>query len=243
MFFEKAKKRKKSKTSKNEKNPGPWVSPRGGFLVVGIPPLPDPEWLQAGALAGALDSPCGGTLDFFDFFIFWFFSKNQKNQKINNIFLIFLMFFEKAKKRKKSKTSTKWKKSGNLGLPAWGVSGRGNPSSPGSWVAPGWSPWLSLRGHPGFFLIFFITAINFFGFFSKKPKNEKNQKHQKNPGPWVSPRGGFLAVGIPPLPDPEWLQAGALAGALDSPCGGTLDFFDFFPFLFFWFFSKNQKNQ
>ena len=44
-----------------------------------------------------------------------------------------------------------------------------------------------------------------------------------------SPRvGGFLAVGIPPLPDPEWLQAGALAGALDSPCGGTLDFFDFF---------------
>ena len=51
---------------------------------------------------------------------------------------------------------------------------------------------------------------------------------KKNPGPWVSPRGGFLAVGIPPLPDPEWLQAGALAGALDSPCGGTLDFFDFF---------------
>ena len=35
-------------------------------------------------------------------------------------------------------------------------------------------------------------------------------------------------MGIPPLPDPEWLQAGALAGALDSPGGGTLDFFDFF---------------
>ena len=48
-------------------------------------------------------------------------------------------------------------------------------------------------------------------------------------------------MGIPPLPDPEWLQAGALAGALDSPCGGTLDFFDFFDF--FSFFSKNQKNQ
>ena len=64
--------------------------------------------------------------------------------------------------------------------------------------------------------------------FFEKAKNEKNQKNQKNPGPWVSPRGGFLAVGIPPLPDPEWLQAGALAGALDSPGGGTLDFFDFF---------------
>ena len=45
-------------------------------------------------------------------------------------------------------------------------------------------------------------------------------------------------MGIPPLPDPEWLQAGALAGALagtlagalDSPCGGTLDVFDFFHF-------------
>ena len=70
IFFEKAKKRKnsKKKIKKNEKNPGPWVSPRGWFLAVGIPPLPDPEWLQAGALAGALDSPYGGTLDFFDFF-------------------------------------------------------------------------------------------------------------------------------------------------------------------------------
>ena len=105
---------------------------------MGIPPLPDPEWLQAGALAGALDSPGGGTLDFFDFFDF--FRKGQKTKKIK--------------------------------------------------------------------------------------KNQKNEK--KNPGPWVSPRGGFLAVGIPPLPDPEWLQAGALAGALDSPCGGTLDFFDYF---------------
>ena len=51
---------------------------------MGIPPLPDPEWLQAGALA--LDSPCGGTLDFFHFFHFF-------------------DFFEKAKKRKKSKKS------------------------------------------------------------------------------------------------------------------------------------------
>ena len=69
-------------------------------------------------------------------------------------------------------------------------------------------------------------------------------KKKKNPGPWVSPRGGFLAVGIPPLPDPEWLQAGALAGALDSPCGGTLDFFDFCHFFhFFDFFRKTKKNQ
>ena len=58
---------------------------------MGIPPLPDPEWLQAGALAGALDSPGGGTLDFF-FFDFFF----------NKFFLIFLIFFEKAKKPKKS---------------------------------------------------------------------------------------------------------------------------------------------
>ena len=43
-------------------------------------------------------------------------------------------------------------------------------------------------------------------------------------------------MGIPPLPDPEWLQAGALAGALDSPCGGTLDFFDFFHFFDFFDF-------
>ena len=106
---------------------------------MGIPPLPDPEWLQAGALAGALDFPGGGTLDFLDFFDF--FRKGQKTKKI-----------------------------------------------------------------------------------------KKNQKNEKNPGPWVSPRGGFLAVGIPPLPDPEWLQAGALAGALDSPGGGTLDFFHFFGF-------------
>ena len=129
IFLRKGQKTKKiKKNQKNEKNPGPWVSPRGGFLAVGIPPLPDPEWLQAGALAGALDSPGGGTLDFVDFFhffdIFDFFSffglfeKNQKNQKIfidffrllafskkikkiNKFLLIFLIFFEKAKKRKK----------------------------------------------------------------------------------------------------------------------------------------------
>ena len=47
-------------------------------------------------------------------------------------------------------------------------------------------------------------------------------------------------MGIPPLPDPEWLQAGALAGALDSPCGGTLDFFDFFDFLAECFASKTS---
>ena len=44
---------------------------------MGIPPLPDPEWLQAGALAGALDSPCGGTLDFFDFLAECFASKTS----------------------------------------------------------------------------------------------------------------------------------------------------------------------
>ena len=98
----------------------------------------------------------------------------------------------------------------------------------------------------------------FFDFFRKgqKTKKIKNQKNEKNPGPWVSPRGGFLAVGIPPLPDPEWLpkksiiffdffdffQAGALAGALDSPCGGTLDSFDFFHFFDFCdFFEKPKK--
>ena len=49
-------------------------------------------------------------------------------------------------------------------------------------------------------------------------------------------------MGIPPLPDPEWLQAGALAGALDSPGGGTLDFFDFFHFFdSFDFFRKTKK--
>ena len=71
--------------------------------------------------------------------------------------------------------------------------------------------------------------FDFLDFFSKRQKR-KNEKKSKKSGPWVSPRGGFLAVGIPPLPDPEWLQAGSLAGALDSPGGGTLDFFDFFDF-------------
>ena len=61
-FFEKAKKTKKSKKS------GTLGLPAWGVSGVGIPPLPDPEWLQAGALAGALDSPGGGTLDFIDFF-------------------------------------------------------------------------------------------------------------------------------------------------------------------------------
>ena len=53
---------------------------------------------------------------------------------------------------------------------------------------------------------------------------------KKNPGPWVSPRGGFLAVGIPPLPDPEWLQAGWLE-PLTLPAGAPwifLIFLDWF---------------
>ena len=58
---------------------------------MGIPPLPDPEWLQAGALAGALDSPGGGTLDFFDFFYFFHFFD----------FFRFLAFSKKIKKIKK----------------------------------------------------------------------------------------------------------------------------------------------
>ena len=46
-------------------------------------------------------------------------------------------------------------------------------------------------------------------------------------------------MGIPPLPDPE---AGALAGALDFPGGGTLDFFDFFHFFdFFRFLAFSKK--
>ena len=144
------------------------------------------------------------------------------------------------------------------------------------------NPWLEPltlpAGAPWIFLIFFekpkkskkIKKLIFL-IFLKRPKNEKNQKNEKNPGPWVSPRrgflaekneknkkneknpgswvsprGGFLAVGIP-LPDPEWLQAGALAGALDPPCGGTLDFFDFFHFIdffdFFDFFRKTKKMK
>ena len=127
FFSKRPKKRKKSKKIKKIRDPG--SPPRGGFLAVGIPPLPDPEWLQAGALAGALDSPCGGTLDFLIFFSFFdffnFFRKAKKIKKIN-IFFDFLDFFRKGKKTKKIK------KIGTLGLPAWGVSGRGNPSSPGS---------------------------------------------------------------------------------------------------------------
>ena len=121
----------------------------------------------------------------------------------------------------------------------------------GSRLEPWLEPLTLPAGAPWIFLIFFVfwpfrkksKKINniflIFLIFSKRPKNEKNQKNEKNPGPWVSPRGGFLAVGIPPLPDPEWLQAGALAGALDFPGGGTLDFFDFFRFLAF---SKKIKK-
>ena len=70
---------------------------------MGIPPLPDPEWL----LAGALDFPGGGTLDFFDFFHFFdffrFLAFSKKIKKIKKKLLIFLIFFvfwpfEKIKK-------------------------------------------------------------------------------------------------------------------------------------------------
>ena len=83
-----------------------------------------------------LTLPAGAPWIFLILFIFFDFlrkgQKTKKIKKISNFFLIFLIFFEKAKKRKKSKKSKKMKKSGTLGLSAWGVSGRGNPSSPGS---------------------------------------------------------------------------------------------------------------
>ena len=138
------------------------------------------------------------------------------------IFFIFFGFFSKRPKNEKNQKNQKNEKNW-----VWGVSDffrKGQKNE---------------KNQQKFF--------DFFDFFSKRPKNEKNQKNQKNeknPGPWVSPRGGFLAVGIPPLPDPEWLQAGALAGALDSPCGGTLDFLIFFIFfIFLIFFEKAKKRK
>ena len=95
-FFRKGQKTKKiKKIKKMKKKSGTLGLPAWGVSGRGNPSLPDPEWLQAGALAGALDSPCGGTLDFFDFFDF--FRKTKKMKKIN-FFLIFLIFFEKPKK-------------------------------------------------------------------------------------------------------------------------------------------------
>ena len=87
-----------------------WPGDRAGAWVwlnnTNDPRNPDPEWLQAGALAGALDSPGRGTLDFFHFFDFFdFFRKTKKIKKINKKILI---FFEKAKKRKQSKKSIKF---------------------------------------------------------------------------------------------------------------------------------------
>ena len=139
----------------------------------------------------------------------------------------------------------------------------------GSRLEPWLEPLTLPAGAPWIFLIFFIVLIffdffrktkkikknqfffDFFDFFRKGQKNQKNQTNQKNPGPWVSPRGGFLAVGIPPLPDPEWLQA----GAPDSPCGDTLVFLFFLIFfekpkkikksffVFFDFFRKGKKIE
>ena len=125
-------------------------------------------------------------------------------------------------------------------------------------MAPRLEPWLEPLTLPAGAPFDFFHFFEFFLIFFEKPKNQKikffdffliffekgQKKRQKsnNPGPWVSPRGLFLAVGIPPLPDPEWLQAGALAGALDSPCSGTLDVSNFFHFFDF-FRRKNQKNK
>ena len=111
-------------------------------------------------------------------------------------------------------------------------------------LLPAGAPWILLIFFIFLFFLFFrktkkIKKINnFFLIFFEKAKKRKKSKNEKNPGPWVSPRGGFLAVGIPPLPDPEWLQA----GALDSPGGGTLDFVDFFHFFDFLIFFEKQKK-
>ena len=94
---------------KKIRDPGTLGLPAWGVSGRGNPSLPDPEWLQAGALAGALDPPCGGTLDFFDFFdffhflIFLIFFEKPKNEKNEKKILIFLIFFEKPKKWKKIK--------------------------------------------------------------------------------------------------------------------------------------------
>ena len=49
-------------------------------------------------MARALDSPCGGTLDFFDFFHFF-----RKTKKINNFFDFFDFFSKRPKKEKNQK--------------------------------------------------------------------------------------------------------------------------------------------
>ena len=83
IFFER---QKTKKVKKNEKNPGPW---------------------EAGALAGALDSPGGGTLDFFDFFHFFdFFRKTKKSIK-SIIFLIFFDFFSTKRPKNEKKIQKK----------------------------------------------------------------------------------------------------------------------------------------
>ena len=81
-FFRKGQKTKKiKKNQENEKNPGPWVSPRGGFLAVGIPP----SRILSGSRLEPLTLPAGAPWIFLIFLIFFF-------------FLIFLIFFEKPKK-------------------------------------------------------------------------------------------------------------------------------------------------
>ena len=62
-------------------------------------------------------------------------------------------------------------------------------------------------------------------FFEKqKAKTTNNSKKSRKSGTLgLRAGGGFLAVGTPPLPDPECLQP----EALDPPCGSTLVVFDF----------------
>ena len=74
------------------------------------------------------------------------------------------------------------------------------------------------------------------GFWPKKMK--KNQKNEKNPGLLGLPAWGVSGRRNPSLTDPERL----LAGALDSPCGGTLDFFDFLDFVDFFRKTKKMKK-
>ena len=118
---------------------------------MGIPPLPDPEWLQA----GALDSPGGGTLDFIDFFHFF----------------DFFDFFRKGQKTKKIK---KMKKIRDPGSPRvggfWPWESLLSRILSGSRLEPWLEPLTLPAGAPWMFLIFFIFLI--FLIFFEKPKNQ-----------------------------------------------------------------------
>ena len=154
---------------------------------MGIPPLPDPEWLQAGALAGALDSPGGGTLDFFDFFRFLAFSKKIK--KIKKFLLIFFDFFRFLAFSKKIKKINKMKKTRDPGSPRvegfWPWESLLSRILSGSRLEPWLEPLTLPAGAPWIFLIFFVfwpfrknqkNFIDFFHFFRLLAFSKKIQK-------------------------------------------------------------------